>query len=126
MVGTPWKQEEVELLNRMANAGESWEVIGNVLNRTPKGCQYKARVSLVISDAAKKKRWEDSRKKQGAAQRGRARRWKKATAINGHASAENLDLRTRACSRCRTVFTTPHKCRFMCNSCNSYASSLGW
>lgn len=36
------------------------------------------------------------------------------------------DKRTRSCSRCHKVFTTPHKCRFLCDSCNSYASSMGW
>lgn len=36
------------------------------------------------------------------------------------------ETRTRPCSRCRKVFTTPHKCRFLCDSRNSYASSMGW
>lgn len=35
------------------------------------------------------------------------------------------EYRTRPCSRCRTVFTTPHKCRFLCDSCNAYAARLG-
>lgn len=37
----------------------------------------------------------------------------------------NSETRTRPCCRCRTVFTTPHKCRFLCDSCNAYAASLG-
>lgn len=123
-----WTAAEVKSLERMVNAGESWAAISTTLNRTPGSCQWKASAAFVISDAAKKKRWEDSRKRQGEAQRGRVNRLKeKMTSIgNTRAASENPNFRTRPCSRCRKVFTTPHKCRFLCDGCNSYASSMGW
>ncbi|KAA8387639.1 hypothetical protein FKW31_03055 [Acetobacter sp. DmW_136] len=120
-----WTSADVKILERMANAGDSWEKISRTLNRTPGACQYKACASLVISEAARKKRWEDSRKKQGEKLRGRAHRWKEKKADKANAKG-NTDSRTRPCIRCGIVFTTPHKCRFLCIKCNSYASSLGW
>lgn len=123
-----WTAAEVKSLERMVNAGKSWAVICATLNRTVGSCQWKASSAFVISDAAKKKRWEDSRKRQGEAQRGRVNRLKeKMTSIgNIRVVSENPNFRTRSCSRCRKVFTTRHKCRFLCDSCNSYASSMGW
>lgn len=123
-----WTAAEVKSLERMVNAGESWKVICATLNRTADSCQWKASSAFVISDAVKKKRREDSRKSQGEAQRGRINRLKeKMTSIgNTRVVSESPNFRTRPCSKCSKVFTTPHKCRFLCDSCNSNASSMGW
>lgn len=123
-----WTAAEVKSLERMVNAGKSWAAICSALNRTVGSCQWKASSALVISDEVKKKRLEDSLKRRGEAQRGAVTKLKeKMTSIgNTHVPSENPNFRTRSCSRCRKVFTTRHKCRFLCDSCNSYASSMGW
>lgn len=147
-MGQPWTPDEDKILLSMRKKGKKYKEISAEIGRTPRAVCNRSSVLTKATaerdaEIAMRRKWTRKQKMAFIGKKvGEGMVISSVAPLVGCSIMRARELlsefremervrrsiptRTRPCCKCRKIFTTQHKCRFLCDSCNSSAQRMGW